>query len=135
MPAIDKPDSPLTTTVKWRFPAVHPEGRKFLVVAGAAVLFSDDDAVLSAESLRRMVTYQALAARAVWFVQRDVLRLPAGVRRGAARFVQRVQEGVRQERVGAVLAGRQGVPCRLADLGQGGSDMRAIIQNIVPSAT
>ena len=31
---------------------------------GAAVLFSDDDAVLSAESLRRMVTYQALAARA-----------------------------------------------------------------------
>lgn len=29
----------------------------------AAVLFSDDDAVLSEESLRRMLTYQALAAR------------------------------------------------------------------------
>ena len=28
MPAIDKPDSQLTTTVKWRFPSVHPEGRK-----------------------------------------------------------------------------------------------------------
>jgi phosphatidylserine decarboxylase len=34
MPALDKPDSPLTTNVKWRFPAVHPEGRKFLVIAG-----------------------------------------------------------------------------------------------------
>ena len=30
---------------------------------GAAVLLSDDDAILSAESLRRMLTYQALAAR------------------------------------------------------------------------
>ena len=40
MPALDKPESPLTTTVKWRFPAVHPEGRKFLVIAGAAVLFA-----------------------------------------------------------------------------------------------
>ncbi|APX32945.1 hypothetical protein BH708_09720 [Brachybacterium sp. P6-10-X1] len=30
---------------------------------GAAVLFSDDDAVLSEESLRRMLTYQALAGR------------------------------------------------------------------------
>jgi phosphatidylserine decarboxylase len=40
MPALDKPDSPLTTTVKWRFPAVHPEGRKFLVVAGAITLLA-----------------------------------------------------------------------------------------------
>ena len=35
MPALDKPDSPLTTTVKWRFPSVHPEGRKFVVIAAA----------------------------------------------------------------------------------------------------
>jgi len=36
MPAIDKHDSPLpTTTVKWRFPAVHPEGRKYAVGVGA----------------------------------------------------------------------------------------------------
>ena len=35
MPQIEKPDSPLATTVKWRFPSVHPEGRKFLVGAGA----------------------------------------------------------------------------------------------------
>ncbi|HUE78574.1 MAG TPA: phosphatidylserine decarboxylase [Sphingomicrobium sp.] len=40
MPALEKPDSPLTTTVKWRFPSVHPEGRKFLLIAGAATLFS-----------------------------------------------------------------------------------------------
>jgi phosphatidylserine decarboxylase len=34
MPALDKHDSPLpTTTVKWRFPSVHPEGRKFVVGA------------------------------------------------------------------------------------------------------
>src|SRR5881227_1574394 len=36
MPALDKPDSPLTTTVKWRFPSVHPEGRKYVV--GAAFI-------------------------------------------------------------------------------------------------
>ncbi len=39
MPALDKPDSPLTTTVKWRYPAVHPEGRKFVVIAAAVTLF------------------------------------------------------------------------------------------------
>ena len=33
MPALEKPDSPLTTNVKWRFPSVHPEGRKYLVIA------------------------------------------------------------------------------------------------------
>ena len=38
MPSLDKPDGPLTTNVKWRFPAVHPEGRKFLVIAGLAAL-------------------------------------------------------------------------------------------------
>jgi phosphatidylserine decarboxylase len=37
MPALDKHESPLpTTTVKWRFPAVHPEGRKYAVGVGAA---------------------------------------------------------------------------------------------------
>ena len=34
MPALDKHTSPLpTTTVKWRFPSVHPEGRKYVVIA------------------------------------------------------------------------------------------------------
>ena len=36
MPALEKPDSPLTTNVKWRFPSVHPEGRKYVV--GAAFI-------------------------------------------------------------------------------------------------
>ena len=41
MPALEKPDSPLTTTnVKWRFPSVHPEGRKFAVASGAITLFA-----------------------------------------------------------------------------------------------
>jgi phosphatidylserine decarboxylase len=41
MPALDKHDSPLpTTTVKWRFPSVHPEGRKYVVGAGAITLFA-----------------------------------------------------------------------------------------------
>jgi phosphatidylserine decarboxylase len=41
MPALDKHDTPLpTTTVKWRFPSVHPEGRKFLVGAAAITLFA-----------------------------------------------------------------------------------------------
>jgi phosphatidylserine decarboxylase len=41
MPSLDKHDSPLpTTTVKWRFPTVHPEGRKFAVAAGAVTLLA-----------------------------------------------------------------------------------------------
>jgi phosphatidylserine decarboxylase len=36
MPALDKHETPLpTTTVKWRFPSIHPEGRKYAVIAGA----------------------------------------------------------------------------------------------------
>src|SRR3990170_4687056 len=37
MPSLEKPDSHLTT-VKWRFPAVHPEGRKYVVIAGFLAL-------------------------------------------------------------------------------------------------
>jgi len=62
-------------------------------------------------------------------VERDVLRLPAGLRRGAAGFVQRMQEGVAEEGVVLALLGEQAIPGRLADLGQGRGDMRAIIQN------
>jgi phosphatidylserine decarboxylase len=41
MPSLDKHNSPLpTTTVKWRFPAVHPEGRKYAVGVGAAALLA-----------------------------------------------------------------------------------------------
>ncbi|HEV2593605.1 MAG TPA: phosphatidylserine decarboxylase [Sphingomicrobium sp.] len=41
MPALDKHDSPLpTTTVKWRFPSIHPEGRKYSVIAGGVTLFA-----------------------------------------------------------------------------------------------
>jgi len=38
MPQLKQPDGPLTTTVKWRFPSVHPEGRKFVVGAGFIAL-------------------------------------------------------------------------------------------------
>jgi phosphatidylserine decarboxylase len=37
MAEIDKPNSHLTT-VKWRFPSVHPEGRKFTLIAAFAAL-------------------------------------------------------------------------------------------------
>jgi len=37
MPVIEKPDSHLTT-VKWRFPSVHPEGRKYVVISAAVML-------------------------------------------------------------------------------------------------
>ncbi len=41
MPAIDKHETPLpTTTVKWRFPSIHPEGRKFAVIAGAITVLA-----------------------------------------------------------------------------------------------
>src|SRR3954447_11988214 len=37
MPELDKRETPVpTTTVKWRFPAIHPEGRKYLVIAAVA---------------------------------------------------------------------------------------------------
>ncbi|HUG45590.1 MAG TPA: phosphatidylserine decarboxylase [Sphingomicrobium sp.] len=39
MPELEKPDSPLATTnTKWRFPSVHPEGRKFLLIAAVATI-------------------------------------------------------------------------------------------------
>ena len=39
MPELEKSDSPLpTTNVKWRFPSVHPEGRKFLLISAVATL-------------------------------------------------------------------------------------------------
>ncbi|UZK70027.1 phosphatidylserine decarboxylase [Sphingomonas sp. S1-29] len=34
MASLDKPPT-VTSTVKWRFPAMHPEGRKYALVAGA----------------------------------------------------------------------------------------------------
>jgi phosphatidylserine decarboxylase len=37
MSSLEKPDL-VTTTVKWRFPSVHPEGRKFVVIAAAIAL-------------------------------------------------------------------------------------------------
>src|SRR6185312_15559542 len=41
MPELDKHDTPLpTTTVKWRFPSVHPEGRKFVVGVGGVMLLA-----------------------------------------------------------------------------------------------
>jgi phosphatidylserine decarboxylase len=41
MPALDKHDSPLpTTTVKWRFPSIHPAGRKYVVGAAAITFFA-----------------------------------------------------------------------------------------------
>ena len=39
MPEIDKPNSHLTT-VKWRFPSVHPEGRKYTLIAAFAALLT-----------------------------------------------------------------------------------------------
>ena len=41
MPSLDKPGGDLTTsTVKWRFPSTHPEGRKFVVAAAALTVFA-----------------------------------------------------------------------------------------------
>jgi len=38
MTSLEKPDSPVTPTVRYRMPSVHPEGRKFAVIAGAVAL-------------------------------------------------------------------------------------------------
>ena len=44
MVSLEKSDSAVTTNVRYRMPAVHPEGRKFVVIAvgivgGAGVMF------------------------------------------------------------------------------------------------
>jgi len=39
MSQLDKPNSHLTT-IKWRFPSVHPEGRKFTLIAAFAALLT-----------------------------------------------------------------------------------------------
>ena len=39
MPSLDKHNSTVpATTVKWRFPTIHPEGRQYVVIAGAIAL-------------------------------------------------------------------------------------------------
>ncbi len=38
MPIVDKPNNSLTTTVKWHFPSIHPEGRKYAVIAGVVAI-------------------------------------------------------------------------------------------------
>jgi len=39
MPSLDQPEIG-TTTVKWRFPAMHPEGRRYVIIAAVATLLS-----------------------------------------------------------------------------------------------
>ena len=39
MAQIKNPDSQLTA-VKWRFPSVHPEGRKYVLIAGGVTLLT-----------------------------------------------------------------------------------------------
>ena len=41
MAELDKHDTPLpTTTIKWRFPSIHPEGRKYVVGAAFITLLA-----------------------------------------------------------------------------------------------
>ena len=39
MPSLDPPEIG-TTTVKWRFPAMHPEGRRYVIITAVATLLS-----------------------------------------------------------------------------------------------
>jgi len=39
MPSLDPPEIG-TSTVKWRFPAMHPEGRRYVIIAAVAALLS-----------------------------------------------------------------------------------------------
>ncbi len=72
MTSLDKPTVG-TTTVKWRFPAVHPEGRKFVLIAAGITLFL---AVMAWETFA-----WPMAAVTIWVAAffRDPLRVtPAG---------------------------------------------------------
>ncbi len=37
MTSLEKPDL-VTTNVRWRWPSVHPEGRKFVVISAAITI-------------------------------------------------------------------------------------------------
>ena len=39
MPSIDPPETG-NPTVKWRFPSMHPEGRRYVIIVAAAALLS-----------------------------------------------------------------------------------------------
>jgi len=39
MPSLDPPEIG-TSTIKWRFPAMHPEGRRYVIIAAVATLLS-----------------------------------------------------------------------------------------------
>ena len=72
MTSLDKP-AVGTTTVKWRFPAVHPEGRKFVLIAGVATLFC---ALMAWETIA-----WPMAALTVWvaaFFRDPVRTVPQG---------------------------------------------------------
>jgi len=68
MTSLEKPDVG-TTTVRWRFPSVHPEGRKFVLIAAAIALVF---AVLSWETLA-----WPMAGVAIWVAAffRDPIRV------------------------------------------------------------
>jgi len=38
MAIVEKPDNPPAPTVKWHFPSIHPEGRKYAVIAGVVAI-------------------------------------------------------------------------------------------------
>jgi hypothetical protein len=54
--------------------------------------------------------------------ERQVLRQPAGLRRRAARFVQRMQEREGKKGIGILLRADQAIPGRLADFRQRRND-------------
>ena len=76
MPELDKHDSPLpTTTVKWRFPSVHPEGRKYVVGGGAP---SRCLALLSASAISSAGCWSALTIWVAAFFRDPVRTTPRG---------------------------------------------------------
>jgi len=53
MPSLEKPDGALVTTnVKWRWPSIHPDGRKYVVIAAVAAF----------------ITYSAISHFAGWLL-------------------------------------------------------------------
>ena len=63
MAIIEKPDSHLTA-VKWRFPSVHPEGRKYVLIAAfATLLYLGPDV---AHPSWRFITPGSIFAAIVW---------------------------------------------------------------------
>ena len=110
MAMIEKPDSQLTA-VKWRFPSIHPEGRKFTLGAATIALFA---ALLGWDTL-----FWLLAGLTIWVAA--FFRDPVRTTPTDPKLVVAPADGL------VTMITRTGAPAELAEAGLAGEFTRVSI--------